>query len=230
MKRPRDEAGADTGTEAQVEHLLGVVHRHRDERCAKLRDLARAQAKSLLQKAHEQARAHMHQHIVNMRETYRQRIAAARARNDTLLRLRQQHASQAMLDNARQPLREALRRRWQNESARNLWIGALLNVAARTLLAHDWRIEHPPDWPQAERDELRRRLLPLGVTAPDFVAWDDIEAGLRIVADCTVIDATLIGLLQHKTAIEARLMAGLMPLAADRERQRGAAEDTEHDA
>jgi hypothetical protein len=210
MNQSRDEADTDI----QVEHLLGVVSRHRDERCAQLRDQAREQATILLQQAHAKARVHMHQHIVDIREKYRLRIAAARAHNDTLARLRQQQSGLVMLDQARQPLHEALLRRWDNASSRRLWIDALLEIATRTLLVHDWRIEHPSSWPLAEREALRQQLVPLGAKAPVFVACDDINAGLRIIARGATIDATLVGLLQRKTAIEAVLMARLMPLLA----------------
>jgi hypothetical protein len=211
MTPPRDE----TGTETQVAHLLDVVSRHRDERCAKLREQACAQAKTLLLQAHLKSRARMHEHIVAMREKQRQRIAAACARNETLARLQQQQVGQVMLNRAWQPLHDALKQRWQQESTRRPWIDALLDVAARALLAHDWRIEHPTDWPRAEHEDLQHRLIPLGVSAPVFVAYEDIVAGLRIVAPGATIDATLIGLLQRKTAIEAVLMARLMPLVAN---------------
>lgn len=204
----------DDGFEPQIEHLLEVVNRNRDERCAKLRDKTRAQAKSLLQQAHADARAHMHQHVVDMREKYRLRVAAARARNETLARLQQQQTGLAMLDHVQQPLREALLRRWANPSSRQLWIHALLNVAKQTLLAHDWRIEHPPDWPHDEREQLRQHLVMSAATAPVFVAYADIDAGLRIVAHSATVDASIDGLLQRKTAIEAMLMARLMPLMA----------------
>lgn len=208
MKRPGDDNGAD----AQVDHLLEVVSRHRDERCAKLRAQAREQARTMMHQAHARERARMHEHIVEIREKYRLRIAAARARNETLARLQLQQAGQLMLDQAREPLRAALIRRWQNESTRRLWIDALLEVAARTLLAHDWRIEHPPAWPQAERDDLQLRVHELGATATHFAGYDDIDAGLRIVARGASIDASLVGLLQRKTAIESVLMARLVPL------------------
>jgi hypothetical protein len=207
MNQPRDD-----DSEIRVEHLLDVVSRHRDERCAKLRDQAHAQAKTMLQQAHAKARAHMHEHIVDIREKFRLRVAAAHARNETLARLQQQQISQSMLDQARHPLREALLRRWRNASSRQHWIDALLHVATRRLLVLEWRIEHPPAWPQVECEALRQQLVLLGVTSPVFVAYDDIEAGLRIIARGAAIDATLVGLLQQKTAIEAVLVARLMPL------------------
>ncbi len=202
----------EKSADAQVEHLLEVVNRHRDERCVKLRAQAREQAITMMHQAHARERARMHEHIVEIREKCRLRIAAARARNETLARLQLQQAGQLMLDQAREPLRDALIRRWQNESTRRLWIDALLDVAVRTLLVHDWRIEHPPAWPQVELDDLRLRLHELGATATNFVGYDDIDAGLRIVASGASIDASLVGLLQRKTAIESVLMARLMPL------------------
>jgi predicted TIM-barrel fold metal-dependent hydrolase len=116
-------------------------------------------------------------------------------------------------------------RRWLNASSRQLWIDALLHVASRAMLIYDWRIEHPPAWPQTECEDLRRHLVQLGVTAPVFVAYDDIKAGLRIIARGATIDATLVGLLQRKTAIEAVLMARLMPLVNNGELQ---APDSDH--
>jgi hypothetical protein len=42
---------------------------------------------------------------------------------------------------------------------------------------------------------------------PELKACDDIEAGVRIVLDGTVVDATLVGLLKRKSAIEAIMIA-----------------------
>ena len=42
---------------------------------------------------------------------------------------------------------------------------------------------------------------------PELAACDDIEAGVRIRLDGTVIDATLAGLMKQKHAIEARMIA-----------------------
>ena len=42
---------------------------------------------------------------------------------------------------------------------------------------------------------------------PALSGCDDIEAGIRIIIDGTVVDATLTGLLNQKTSIEARLIA-----------------------
>ena len=203
---------SENGNQAQIDHLLGVVDRNRDERCENLRAQARSQAQRILQQAHADARAHMHEHVVALREKHRQRIAAAHARNATWLRLQHQQTSRALIERAWPLLRAALVSRWSNAACRQSWVEAALESATHTQLLKEWRIEHPPSWPQAEIEPVRQRILALTGKQPMIVAYDDIDAGLRFICDGTTVDASVNGLLQLHARIKAQLLARMEPV------------------
>ena len=81
----------------------------------------------------------------------------------------------------------------------------------RSGLRQDWRIEHPPDFSDDDKDSIRR-AFPEN-RQPVLAACDDIEAGIRIRVDGTVVDASLSGLLQPKTAIEGSMIGRIKQLA-----------------
>lgn len=209
----------DIDNQAQIAHLLAVVEHHRDERCERLRAQARSQVQRTLQQAHADARAHMHQHIVGLREKAREHTIAARARNETRIRLQHQRASREMIDQAWPLLRESLLSRWSNTDSRQSWIQAALDSATRTLLVKDWRIEHPASWPTAEIEQLRQQIQVLTGRMPVFDAYDDIDAGLRFIGGGATVDASIGGLLQLHRRIEAQLLARLEPAGSRTEHE-----------
>ena len=54
--------------DAQLQNLLQVVERNRDERCRALLDAARDQARQLLRQAHREARERLHSKLLATRE------------------------------------------------------------------------------------------------------------------------------------------------------------------
>ncbi len=200
---------ATTGdaVEAQVRQLLEVVARHRDERCNELLGQARREAVQVIRQAHAEARSRMHQSVQGIREERRQRLAAAEAQRQTRRRHRRQNADLWLLAAAWQPLRRALLARWSQEAARRQWIDFLVGQAGALLVATDWQIEHPLDWPAQERAALEDRLAGQLGRHPEFIPRETIPAGLLICADGTCVDATLEGLLRDQARIESLLLA-----------------------
>jgi hypothetical protein len=200
-------ASPGSGVDAPVQQLLNVVARHRDERCKELLGQARREAGQVIRQAHAEARSRMHQGIQGIREERRERLAAAEAQLTTRRRRRRQGADLRLLATAWQPLRQVLLSRWSQETARRQWVDALVRQAGALLIASDWRIEHPRDWPERERAALEDHLAGQLGRHPEFIPRESIPAGLRICADGTCVDATLEGLLHDRARIEALLLA-----------------------
>jgi len=197
----------DDAVEVQMRQLLQVVARHRDERCNELLGQARREAAQVITQAHAEARVRMHQSVQGIREERRLRLAAAEAQLQTRRRRRREGADLWLLAAAWQPLRKALRGRWSQETARRQWIDYLVQRACTLLVATDWQIEHPLDWPAQERASLEERLDGQLGRLPEFIPREQISAGLRICANGTCVDGTLEGLLRDQTRIESLLLA-----------------------
>lgn len=206
MKRSATNPQQDNAT---LEHLLGVVVENREQRCAQVREEAQAQVSEIIRQAHQRNRASMHRHIVALREKYRLRVSAALARNETRIRKQHHIQDQAVLDAAWPLLHQAMVAQWQQAQSRRAWIEAAIGIAAATLLEHDWHIEHPAALDEDDRQWLQQRVARNGSKAHTLSANEAIAAGIRISAHGTVIDATVEGLLQHRRAIEARVLAGI---------------------
>jgi F0F1-type ATP synthase membrane subunit b/b' len=197
----------DDAVEAQMRQLLQVVARHRDERCNELLGQARREASQVIRQAHAEARARMHESVQGIREERRSRLAAAEAQLQTRRRRRREAADLWLLAAAWQPLRKALQGRWSQKTARRQWIDFLVQRARTLLVASDWQIEHPLDWPVQERTSLEERLNGQLGRLPEFIPREQISAGLRICADGTCVDGTLEGLLRDQARIESLLLA-----------------------
>jgi vacuolar-type H+-ATPase subunit H len=195
--------------DAQLQNLLHVVERNRDERCRALLDAASDQARQLLRQTHREARERLHNKLLATREEARQQLASALAKRQTHLRLHRHRADEALLTRAWGPLGERLLQRWQQQDSRTLWIDNLVEQALAMLLDRYWNIEHPADWPVQERTALGKRLEKDLGASPVFVAQPQIAAGLRICAGPTCIDATDAGLLRARTRIQAMMLATL---------------------
>jgi hypothetical protein len=198
---------ATDGVEVQLHQLLQVVERHRDERCNELLGQARREVVQVIREAHAGARARMHRCVQGVREERSRRLAASEAKLQTHRRRRREGANLWLLAAAWQPLHKALLARWSLAASRGLWIESLVNRACTLLIATDWQIEHPVDWPASERAALEERLTGQLGRVPEFIPREEIKAGLRVCADGTCVDATVEGLLRDQTRIESLLLA-----------------------
>lgn len=190
-----------------VEHLLGIVVENREKRCTEVRNNAWQQAREIIRQAHTKSRARMHRHINALRDKQRQRVSSAIARNQTLLRQQHQKADRAIIDMAWPMLREAMQALWNVTASRQNWLDAVMASAADRLLQPDIRIEHSLNMSEQELSRIKQQWFKSNGNEPDLLGCEDIDAGIRIIAQGTVIDATLDGLLKQRTSIEALLMA-----------------------
>jgi hypothetical protein len=106
---------------------------------------------------------------------------------------------------------------WNDPVSRRKWLDAAITSASTGLREHGWRIEHSQGLGAEDIERLRQVCIQARGKEPELSACDDIEAGIRIIAKGTVIDATLEGLLQRRTAIEATMIARIRQGAASHE-------------
>jgi hypothetical protein len=195
---------SDTKT---LEYLLSVIVENREQRCAEVREQARLHNNEILKQAHTRVRERVHHHVIMLREKYQERISAAQARNQTLIRQQHQLADKEFLETAWPLLREALMALWREPASRARWIDTAIADAASIFLQQNWCIEHPLSLNDEEKKHLKYDCTDIDISTPELAVSEDIEAGIRIIAGATVFDATLEGLLQQRTAIEAILIS-----------------------
>ena len=123
------------------------------------------------------------------------------------IRQHRQLADKECLASAWPLLAEALKALWADPVSRQNWLATVITRASSTFLQRNWCIEYPAGFSDEEKKGLHQALADMDVNTAGLTACDDIEAGIRIVVDGTVIDATLNGLLQQKTKIEAILIS-----------------------
>jgi hypothetical protein len=200
-------ADSDRSNSETLDYLIGVVVENREQRCAEIRKTAQLQSGEIIKQARARVRERMHHHILLLREKYRERVSAAQARQQTLMRQHRQLADKECLASAWPLLTESLEHLWADPASRQAWLTAAITRASAILLKSSWNLEHPADFSDAEKKNLQQALAGSNVHSAKLTACDDIEAGIRIIVDGTVIDATLHGLLQQRTKIEAMLIA-----------------------
>lgn len=192
--------------EQRTAALLALVEDYRARRCAELIEPAREQARAILRSARAEGRQRVHTTIGEARQRLAAEVGAAQARLFTERRLAAQRHAVEVLHQAWAALREALRARWSNPSARSLWLDAHLVRALRVLPRTRWEVEFATGWPQAEREALAARVAAAGITETSWQAREDIDGGVRIRAGNNVVDATIEGLLADRAALEGRLL------------------------
>jgi hypothetical protein len=190
-----------------LEHLLEVVIENRDKRCLEIRENALLQVKETIRRAHKRSHKRFHRHADSLREKYRLSVTSAQARNQTQLRQQRHEIDRGLIDAAWPLLNDAMLALWNETKSRQVWLDSATALAVSLLLEHQWQIEHPLDFSEENANSLRKELTDKIGKAPVMLACEDIQAGVRIIAHGTVVDATGKGLLQHKSSIEAILLA-----------------------
>jgi hypothetical protein len=199
---------------AQLQHLLEVVDRRRDEHCEDLTNEAEAQARQIVKKAFHAATVHAHEDLAELREQIRKQRAYADAQLHTRQRQQRQQIEQKMITAGWQQMHDALQQLWDDEPTRKRWVNDLVLKASGTLIDAHWSIEHPSDWPGQECLDLKARLSNDYECFPTFEPQAAITAGLRISAGGACVDGSSSGLLQGRNRIEAMLLARIREYTA----------------
>lgn len=195
--------------ERRTQALLDLVEEDRRAQCAAILAAAEQQAAAALALARAAARERVREAFTEERARQQARVAAVRAELQTRRRLHEQQQAAAWLATAWQRLPQALQARWAEGTARREWVDAAVAEARRVLAPGSWGLLHAPGWPADERQTLAARLQAECGTNAAFTEHAGLGAGLRIVADRNVVDATLRGLLADRAAIGAGLLAEL---------------------
>ena len=195
--------------EARVQALLDLVEADRARRCATIEADAQTRANSTRVVARTAALQRLRTAFKEERERRDARIAAARAKLQTHLRLQAQRRAVALLAAGWQRLPEVLCDRWLSPDTREAWVRRVVSEARTVLPNGSWRIEHASNWLAEERarwsDALRRDFA----IQPQCVDDATIRAGLRISAGGNIVDGTLSGLLADRSEVGARLLGHL---------------------
>lgn len=197
----------------RLRRLIEVVEQQRDARCAELLEQARDEARQLAKAAWRKARARLHHEILRARQQFSHQLVLQQASQAARQRQVRFRTDRALLDQAWPLLRGALERRWQDAAARKRWTETLTDRAQKRLVKTGWQIEHPPDWPEAEREATARRLRERLGEAPAFTADPSLRAGIRVRAGDTLVDGTCEGLMRDRVHIEAQLLAAVREAA-----------------
>lgn len=190
--------------------LLDLVEQYRQARSAEILDPARAQARELVRSARAEGRRRVHTAVAEARSRIAAEVGAAQARLATERRLADQKQAVCLLAQAWSALHDEMLARWRNPLARRLWCEAHLARAHSALADKGWRIEYAADLPEQERDALAEQLRADCVAEAAWQPCEDIAAGLRVRAGSNLVDATIDGLLDDRSALEGRLLEALL--------------------
>lgn len=189
--------------------LLEVVESDRQERCAAILAEAEAQASKHLATLRGEARSRLQAALRQERASYRTQISAARAALQAARRRQWQGQAALAVAAAAARLPAALQALWEQPQRRREWLQAALRRAAATLPRRDWRCRHPAALPAGDLAWLRTGVEALGVVDACFLADGGMAAGIEIRVGGelgeAVLDATSVGLLADRVAVEGRL-------------------------
>jgi hypothetical protein len=206
----------DSLLDAQTVALLRRVAREQDSRVRLIRDESASQSAEIVRKARTEARARVHQAVVEARREDERALARRRAALDTQSRQARQTILRDWLEQAWQALPAALESRWLDPGARERWCVAALQAAQRDLLHRErLQVEVAPRWATAVEPIVQRHFV--DDANVEVVTVEELGEGLRIRAGNACVDATVTGLLAPRERIAADLLAEFMRRAATRQ-------------
>ena len=197
---------AETVLEVQTRALLHRLEREQGLRTRRAQEDAAEQARDIARRARSEARARVHQAVLDTRREIESAIARRTAAIETRRRSARQATLRRLLDDAWQRLPAALEARWEQPDARATWCRSACAQATRSLLRTERVVvELDPRW----RDELapvaQAALCAGGVIEVEAV--DGLGAGLRLRGGRACIDATVRGLVAARERVAAELLA-----------------------
>jgi vacuolar-type H+-ATPase subunit E/Vma4 len=198
---------AETVLEAQTVALLRRLSREQEMRTRKARDEAAEHSREIVRHARVEARARVHEAVLETRRDVELAVARRKAALDTRERRTRQAMLRKLLDDAWQRLPAALEARWSTREARQAWCRSACAQAVDSLLDPVRRtVELDPRW----LDELHgivEAALAGTAGAVDVVPVAGLGAGLRIRGGRACVDATVAGLLAARERIAAQVHA-----------------------
>lgn len=193
----------------QTDALKALLDKARDDRCAELEERAGLAAAELRARARRQARERVARAIAEERQRMEREVRAVEAEIETEQRRRARRRDLALIAAGGPALRAALQSRWADEAARRDWAQTMVREAATVLLGRDWTLEHPADWPAAERDDALAFASDEAGARITAAPSDAFDVGLRIRSEGALVDMTIAGLLANRGRIDGQLLAEL---------------------
>ncbi|HXQ63361.1 MAG TPA: hypothetical protein VN787_00790 [Steroidobacteraceae bacterium] len=189
----------------QLATLRERVERACEALSAEAREAAALDVGGLLGVARRESRRKVGAAARAKRERVRERCRQALADLEAARRRSDFDSAGRWIAAARAQLPMALARRWLNPAGRSRWCDTAIAISARRLVGRDWQIEVAPGLDPRELAALGEAAARAGARAQVIVAAQD--AGLRISAGETTVDATPVGLLADSAAVDAALLA-----------------------
>jgi hypothetical protein len=192
--------------EKRTQALLELIADDRRRGCGTAVDAGHREAGEIAGNAWAQARRRLRETLAAERSRLRERLGAAEAHLENERRQHDQRRSAALLAAAWNALPAALEARWADGEARRRWVSHIAEAALRQLPGGDWSVAHAPGLESAEREALAARLAGAGDDPPTIAPDEALRAGLKLRSGANLVDGSLEGLLDERTAIEARLL------------------------
>jgi len=193
----------------QSDTLLRELERQVQEECHALIAAAERDARTIIARAHSDARGRMHESIRALRHEGRRRLLRAKAQAETEARRRAHRHALEAIRMAWPLLEAALAARWRDPDGRRAWIESAARRAANWLRDSHWSVEHPPDWSLDDARSFGGMLCERAGLEIQFSTRPGLDQGLRIGAGQALLDATPQGLLVDRITVEAALLAEL---------------------
>jgi vacuolar-type H+-ATPase subunit E/Vma4 len=198
---------AETVLEAQTVALLRRLSREQETRTRRARDEAAEQSRDIVRRARGEARARVHEAVLETRRDVELAVARRRAALDTRERRTRQAMLRKLLDDAWQRLPAALEARWSTREARRAWCRSACVQAVDSLLDSGRRtVELDPRWLGELRGIVEAALVGTAGTV-EVMPVAGLGAGLRIRGGRACVDATVDGLLAARERIAAQVHA-----------------------
>ena len=199
---------AETVLDAQTLALLRRLAREQEMRTRRARDEAAEQARGIVRHARTEARARVHQAVLETRRENELAIARRKAAIDTRERRARQATLRQLLDDAWRRLPAALEARWADADARATWCRSACAQARATLLHVDRLvIEVDPRWSDGVDTVVEACLADRERGTVELVPVAGLGPGLRVRGGKACVDATIEGLVAARERIAAGLLA-----------------------
>ncbi len=199
---------AETVLDAQTLALLRRLGREQEMRTRRATEEATEQARGIVCHARTEARARVHQAVLETRREGELAIARRRAAIDTRERRARQATLRRLLDDAWRRLPAALQARWADDAARATWCRSACAQAKATLLHADRLVvEVDPAWRERLGSVLDDCFAERARGTVEVVPVPGLGPGLRVRGGKACVDATIEGLVAARERIAAGLLA-----------------------
>jgi hypothetical protein len=191
----------------QVDALKELLEKSRNAHCREVHERADLQANEIRRRARRQARERVSRAAVEERTRLEREVRMVQAEIETEHRRRARQRDMALIEAGRDTLAAALAARWEQQAERTQWAESAVLEAGDVLLGKSWVLEHPPGWPDAERDRalaLARERFGVSIEAR---ADEGLDVGLRIRTGGALVDLSIPGLMANERSIEGELLA-----------------------